>query len=210
MIYRLHFDTEEALQDPCTWQYASPGADPVIARFDERVDCQRWDRWYRLHDRPVLARARKRGVLVHLQPRALCRRGERHVQRRERLVRHATGFRDFEVSGTSFQLNGQDMFFTGLTYHETSPINGRTFTPQQIFTDLMLIKAMNANLIRAHYPLHPLEYLYGAARHRLLGGNPLYRSNDSTFTTMLLRGTSKSMFLEMVFRDLNCPVDGRL
>jgi beta-glucuronidase len=62
------------------------------------------------------------------------------------------GFRQIEVKGTQFLLNGQPVFFKGVNRHEMLRGAGMTLTPEETRRDLEDIKALGSNFVRtAHY-----------------------------------------------------------
>jgi beta-glucuronidase len=62
------------------------------------------------------------------------------------------GFRQIEVKGTKILLNGEPVFFKGVSYHEMYPGAGMTLSREQVRRDLLDMKAMGANFVRlAHY-----------------------------------------------------------
>jgi len=69
------------------------------------------------------------------------------------------GFRDVEIRGTQFFLNGEPLTIKGISRHEMYPGSGMTLTEDQMRADLRDIKELGCNLIRtAHYTQHPLFY----------------------------------------------------
>ena len=116
------------------------------------------------------------------------------------------GFRELTINGTQLLLNGAPIFLTGNNIHQECPGMGRTVTPERIRDDLLLLKNISTNIIRCHYTLNRLYYLYGDRLGLAFWEEaPVYWFNDVTFLETMIRGTAKSTFLEMVFRDINRP-----
>ena len=69
--------------------------------------------------------------------------------------RFRTGFREFRVKGTTFELNGKPVILNGVCRHDMWKDQGFTLTRQQMSYDMRAIKAMGANFVRlVHYPHH--------------------------------------------------------
>jgi beta-galactosidase len=64
-----------------------------------------------------------------------------------------TGFRQFRVAGSSFQLNGREILLNGVCRHDMWKEQGFTLTGNQMKHDMRAIKAMGFNFVRlVHYP----------------------------------------------------------
>ena len=70
------------------------------------------------------------------------------------VLKQKFGFRTFELrQRDGFYLNGVKMKFKGVNRHCFRPETGRTLSPKQSIEDILLIKEMNMNAVRAaHYP----------------------------------------------------------
>ena len=67
--------------------------------------------------------------------------------------------RKIEIKDQVFYLNGQKIKFRGVNRHDSDPVTGFTISPEQITTDLTLMKQHNFNAIRSsHYPNAPFFY----------------------------------------------------
>ena len=67
--------------------------------------------------------------------------------------------RKIEIKDQVIYLNGQKIKFRGVNRHDSDPVTGFTISPEQITTDLMLMKQHNFNAIRSsHYPNAPFFY----------------------------------------------------
>ncbi|NSE44376.1 DUF4981 domain-containing protein [Dorea longicatena] len=67
--------------------------------------------------------------------------------------------RKIEIKDQVIYLNGQKIKFRGVNRHDSDPVTGFTINPEQITTDLMLMKQHNFNAIRSsHYPNAPFFY----------------------------------------------------
>ncbi len=116
------------------------------------------------------------------------------------------GFRELTVEGTKLFLNRAPVFLVGNNIHQECPGMGRTVTPERIRDDLLLLKNISTNIIRCHYTLNRLYYLYGDRLGLAFWEEiPVYWFNDVTILETMIRGTAKSIFLEMVYRDFNRP-----
>ena len=66
-----------------------------------------------------------------------------------------TGFRDVEIRGRNFLLNGNRLVLAGVCRHDMWKDQGFTLTREQMALDMRMIKMMGANFVRlAHYPHH--------------------------------------------------------
>lgn len=75
------------------------------------------------------------------------------------IVRQSVGFRQIEVSGRTFLVNGVPVTLKGVNRHDYSPTEGRVTTRESIENDIILMKQHNINAIRtAHYPNAPCFY----------------------------------------------------
>ena len=117
------------------------------------------------------------------------------------------GFREIEVDGSRILLNGKPVFLKGVSRHEDYPRLGRAFTPSLIYGDLQLVKEMGANFLRtAHYPNHPLTYVYADRLGLIVWEEiPVYWFDCEAFRIQLARGIAKQMLLETIYRDFNRP-----
>ena len=67
--------------------------------------------------------------------------------------------RRIEIKDQVIYLNGQKIKFRGVNRHDSDPVTGFTINPEQITTDLTLMKQHNFNAIRSsHYPNAPFFY----------------------------------------------------
>lgn len=67
--------------------------------------------------------------------------------------------RKIEIKDQVIYLNGQKIKFRGVNRHGSDPVTGFTINPEQITTDLTLMKQHNFNAIRSsHYPNAPFFY----------------------------------------------------
>ncbi|MCM1029643.1 MAG: DUF4981 domain-containing protein [Alloprevotella sp.] len=69
------------------------------------------------------------------------------------------GIRDIRIDGTTLLLNGKKVWIKGVNRHDTSPINGRAVTKDELLRDVTLMKSNNINAVRtSHYPNDPKLY----------------------------------------------------
>ena len=67
--------------------------------------------------------------------------------------------RKIEIKDQVIYLNGQKIKLRGVNRHDSDPVTGFTINPEQITTDLTLMKQHNFNAIRSsHYPNAPFFY----------------------------------------------------
>ena len=63
------------------------------------------------------------------------------------------GLREVKIEGSLLYINGKRVFLKGVNRHDTSPINGRAVTVDEMLTDIFLMKQNNINTLRtSHYP----------------------------------------------------------
>ena len=63
------------------------------------------------------------------------------------------GFREIEVVGNRFLINGKQVKLRGVCRHEIDPLLGRVSTAEYELKDVLLAKEANVNFIRtSHYP----------------------------------------------------------
>ncbi len=66
------------------------------------------------------------------------------------------GIRKVEIIGSLLYINGKRVFLKGVNRHDTSPINGRAVTNDEMLTDVIMMKQNNINTLRtSHYPVNP-------------------------------------------------------
>ena len=72
-------------------------------------------------------------------------------------VRLRVGFRQVEIRGDVFTLNGAKLKLKGVNHHDTSPTGGYCLTPEEILRDVQLCKQFHIDTVRtSHYPPDPL------------------------------------------------------
>lgn len=70
-----------------------------------------------------------------------------------------TGFREIEIKGRLFTVNGVAIKLKGVNRHENWPDNGHAVTEEQMIKDILLIKQANCNHVRtSHYSNDPRWY----------------------------------------------------
>lgn len=63
------------------------------------------------------------------------------------------GIRDVKINGSLLYVNGKRVFLKGVNRHDSSPLNGRSVTVDEMLTDVLLMKQNNINTLRtSHYP----------------------------------------------------------
>ena len=68
------------------------------------------------------------------------------------------GFRTLAMRDGKVQLNGQPYPLKGVCYVYDSPVTGLVMTPEQVETDLRLMKEAGCNAVRCHYPMDEAFY----------------------------------------------------
>lgn len=69
------------------------------------------------------------------------------------------GLRDVKIDGSLLYVNGKRVLLKGVNRHDTSPINGRAVTTEEMLHDVKLMKQNNINTIRtSHYPNNEKMY----------------------------------------------------
>ena len=72
-------------------------------------------------------------------------------------IRQRIGFKNIEVRGNLYLLNGHKIKFKGVNHHDTDPKNGYCMTPAEIERDLRICKEFNIDTVRtSHYAPDPL------------------------------------------------------
>ena len=72
---------------------------------------------------------------------------------------YETGFRNIEVRGEVFKINGKNVKLKGVNRHEHHPRTGRSIDKATMEKDIQLMKQANINMVRtSHYPDDPLFY----------------------------------------------------
>lgn len=63
------------------------------------------------------------------------------------------GIREVKIEGSLLYINGKRVFLKGVNRHDSSPLNGRAVTVDEMLTDILLMKQNNVNTMRtSHYP----------------------------------------------------------
>lgn len=72
------------------------------------------------------------------------------------VIRMYIGFKTVEIKGNVYLFNGKPIKFKGVNHHDTDTHNGYVLTPEQIESELKVMKEFNINSIRtSHYPPDP-------------------------------------------------------
>lgn len=75
------------------------------------------------------------------------------------VINQKVGFRQIEIQGNCFLVNGVAIKLKGMNRHDYSPTEGRVTSKESIEEDIILMKQHNINAIRtAHYPNSPFFY----------------------------------------------------
>jgi len=118
------------------------------------------------------------------------------------------GFKETEIKGQVFYLNGMPVKLNGINSHMQHPVLGHTMNEATIRKDLEILKQFNINCVRtSHYP-PVIRYLELADEY---GIYIVDETGDEAHATEFLSGNSdwESMYRErsrkMVLRDRNHP-----
>ncbi len=66
------------------------------------------------------------------------------------------GFRNIEINGRDFLVNGKRVFFKGVNRHEHNAQTGHVLTKENMLKDMEMMKKLNVNAVRlSHYPHDP-------------------------------------------------------
>ncbi len=69
------------------------------------------------------------------------------------VIPQTVGFREVEIKGGRFLVNGKDILIKGVNRHEHDPVRGHTMTTETMIRDIKLMKQHNMNAVRcSHYP----------------------------------------------------------
>ncbi len=129
------------------------------------------------------------------------------------VITQKIGFREVEIRGGQFLVNGKAIEFKGTNRHEFDPHKGRVISRESMIQDILLMKQNNINAVRTcHYPNTPEWYAlcdeYGLyvmdeaniESHELWAERKIYLSEDPAWKNAWIdRGKS------MVERDKNHP-----
>ena len=118
----------------------------------------------------------------------------------------AVGLRTLQVRGREVLLNGQPVFFRGISLHEEAigPAGGRHVGAAEARALLQVAKDLNCNFVRlAHYP-HGEAMLRAADAMGLMVWSeiPVYWE-DVSYTSAKTLALAKTQFTEMIERDAN-------
>lgn len=117
------------------------------------------------------------------------------------------GIRTIKTLETKILLNEKTIFLHGVARHEDHPLYGRSIPTSVIFSDLKIVKRVNANYLRSgHYPNHPFTYLAADRLGLLVMEEIPVWWFDEAFPWLIhnsVRLIHRQMFREMAFRDRN-------
>ena len=77
----------------------------------------------------------------------------------QEFIRERIGFRNLNVEGGQFLVNGVPVTIRGVNRHEHDPATGRVVSRERMLEDIRLMKELNVNAVRtSHYPNDPYWY----------------------------------------------------
>lgn len=75
------------------------------------------------------------------------------------VIHQSVGFRSVSIEQGHLRINGLPVRIHGVNRHEHDPDHGKVVSPERMWQDASLMKALNINAVRlSHYPQHPLWY----------------------------------------------------
>jgi beta-galactosidase len=117
------------------------------------------------------------------------------------------GFRNLDIVGTTFRVNGQDFYLKAVSYVDDSPFHGRSLSLDEMERDVLLIKNLGANAVRIiGGEVHP-HFLAMCDRYGLfvLKDIPLWRVPGALLGDHALQATAMNTLREMIARDGSHP-----
>ncbi|MCL1793481.1 MAG: beta galactosidase jelly roll domain-containing protein [Oscillospiraceae bacterium] len=122
------------------------------------------------------------------------------------------GFKTITAENAAIKLNQRPFRFNGVCYVYDSPVSGLAMTPEQLKTDIALIKEMGANAVRCHYPMDKIFYEICDREGILVWIEPpvyCYHPDDretgTRFSDKEWSGLAKQMICEMIDSAKNHP-----
>ncbi len=118
-----------------------------------------------------------------------------------------TGIRSLRVeAGGRLLLNGKPVSLRGAGTYEDDSQRGAALGPAELRGNIDLLRDLGANVMRAHYPLHPLT-LELADRAGILVWSevPVYQMRDALFRRARLRNRAIASVRALVNRDRSHP-----
>ena len=81
------------------------------------------------------------------------------IETKDEVIYERVGFREVTIDGCVFKINGAPIKLKGVNRHDFNCENGATVTLENMYTDILLMKEINANAVRtSHYPNSPEFY----------------------------------------------------
>ncbi len=115
------------------------------------------------------------------------------------------GFREFDIRGHKFYLNGQEVILRGVCRHELwGEDQGHTHTPAQMEQDMRMIKELGANYVRlVHYPQHRYMVELADRLGLMISEEPLSWASD--FGKEVIAESTLEDLRRLILRDRNAP-----
>ncbi len=123
------------------------------------------------------------------------------------LYRTSFGVRDLRKSPDGrVLLNGRPLRLRGVSFHEDDPLVGAAWKAPQRAAVLRRVQQLGANVVRAHYPLHP-AVLEALDRRGVLVWDqaPVYQVQNDRWDLPSVRRNAVALIAEMVLRDRGHP-----
>jgi len=136
-------------------------------------------------------------------PKGKRTRPARGAAPRTALYRTSFGVRDLRKTPDGrVLLNGRPLHLRGVSLHEDDPVLGAAWRAPQRAEILRRIDQLGANVVRAHYPLHP-AVLEALDRRGVLAWDevPVYQVQNDRWDLPSVRRNAVNLNAEMVMRD---------
>ena len=123
------------------------------------------------------------------------------------------GFRDVEVRGKQFLVNGKPVLLKGVNRHEMDPDGGYVVSRERMLEDIKLLKQLNINAVRtSHYPDDPYWYslcdrygIYVMDEADIESHGMGYKPENTLAAKPEWKIAHRERFTRMVQRDRNHP-----
>lgn len=118
-----------------------------------------------------------------------------------------TGIRTLKPNSNGVMLlNGRRVQLSGVSFHEADPAVGAAWTPQVRNQYLSWVDEIGANMIRAHYPMHPATMEWADRNGVLVWTQaPVYRPRDNLLKRKSYRKASVDSVKAMVLANRSHP-----
>ena len=144
---------------PLSFSLKDPSGHPVILENDHLdITLEPWSRFEKHFEFPISSADHWEAE----HPRLYTLNAKLSTAGASETVSRHVGFRQVEIRGTQFLINGVPVKLRGTGYFEATPLNGRSVSPDVIRHDLEMLKEANLDAFRTEVIL-PVENLYDDA-----------------------------------------------